>query len=508
MGESDWAAVSELFHRALAQAPDEREAFLDRTCGGQSRLRAEVASLLAAHEQASGFMERPAGRVADLITLARDAAEAAVGQTVGPYVILRTLGTGGMGVVYLAEDTRLARVVALKALAPQFTGDPTRRERLRREARAAAALSHPGIATVYALEEVGDQLYIASEYVSGETLREELRRGALSIGRVLDTAISIARALAAAHDRGLVHRDLKPDNLIRSTRGDMKILDFGIARFRDVSDSPARLTGDGMLLGTPAYMSPEQIRGQAVDFRSDMFSLGIVIYELVAGEHPFAAPDTASTIAEILEVAPRPLVDRGRDGAVSGLADMNEIVATCLQKAPGDRYRSTHALVSALERVQQRLVDSRVDPLASRTRAEAPAAPTARWWWQFHQGAATVAYAGLLYPLWYVHEWMPGLPGRAIFVGALISVLVASALRLHLWFVLRSYPTEWRRQQARVRPWIRVADILFVLVTLVAAALVTTTHEGVAIVLVAASVAALLSFAIIEPATSRAAFGR
>ena len=352
----DWRRINDLFHRALEEAPERRAAFLDESCGGDEALRQEVASLLEAHARAADFIEAPAQTLTDLDADPTGAGAALVGSQIGQYRIERVLGEGGMGVVYLAEDVRLGRTVALKALAPRYTGDAARRERLRREARAAASLTHPGIATVYALEEFDGQIFIAGEYVPGETLREELARGPLSAMRSLETALGVARALAAAHDRGIVHRDLKPENIVRTGSGDVKILDFGLARFRDPPPSLAHLTDDGMILGTPAYMSPEQIRGTAVDGRSDLFSLGIVLYELVAGQHPFAGSDPASTIARILEAEPARLGDlppaaRWNPAVLGALED---VVTTCLRKVPDQRFRSAHDLIEALEHARLR----------------------------------------------------------------------------------------------------------------------------------------------------------
>ena len=283
-----------------------------------------------------------------MIELADRSGASLVGQTLGQYEIRRVLGAGGMGVVYLAEDTRLGRTVALKAIAPQFAADHGRRERLRREARAAATLSHPNIATVYALEQSGDQLFIAAEYVAGETLREEINRGRQPLALVTETAVALARALALAHDRGILHRDLKPENVVRRPDGEVKILDFGLARAL-VPDTPATppLTEDGARLGTPLYMSPEQLRGEALDGRSDLFALGLVIYELAAGTHPFAAGDQASTVARILEAEPPDVF--ASSSVDSQQAAFDAVLRRCLQKAPSRRYQSAAELAAAME---------------------------------------------------------------------------------------------------------------------------------------------------------------
>jgi len=442
-----------------------------------------------------------------------------------------------MGVVYLARDERLGRVVALKALAPRFTNDERRRERLRREARAVAALSHPRIATVYALEEIDGHVFIAGEYVPGETLRAELERGPLGARRAIDAAVEIVDALAAAHERGVIHRDLKPDNIIRATDGHLKILDFGLARMLDLPDGAAQLTLDGTFLGTPAYMSPEQVRGDAADARSDIFSLGIVLYELASGVHPFAGKNHGATIARILEASPVPLsrvtrppvaaagaavaadraaagADRaavGADGAAVAaddvaLAALELVVARCLQKAPEARFASARDALAALEAAR----DQRPLPATLRGGHEtaAAAAGAARWWWKFHQAAASVVYCLLLIPLWLARGGIPGRPGVLLFVAGVGAVIAAVTLRLHLWFTVNSFPAEWALQRANSRPWLTLADTTFVFALVVVGIANVGEQTTTATLLVACAVAVLLSFTIIEPATTRAAFGR
>ena len=504
-----WRRINDLFHRALEQPPDRRDAFLADSCAGDEALRREVASLLASHARAADFIEEPAQTVTSLDAGQYGADAALVGNQIGQYRIERVLGEGGMGVVYLAEDVRLGRTVALKALAPKFTGDAARRERLRREARAAASLSHPGIATVYALEEFDGQIFIAGEYVPGETLREELSRGPLSAMRTLETALGLARALAAAHDRGIVHRDLKPENIVRTGSGDVKILDFGLARFRDTPKSLAHLTDDGMILGTPAYMSPEQIRGTAVDGRSDLFSLGIVLYELVAGQHPFAGSDPASTIARILESEPARLVDLppAAHWNPTVLGELEDVLTTCLRKLPDQRYRSAHTLIEALERARLTMSGVVSGPRAA-PKAAAELESQARWWWQFHQAMAASAYLGLLIPLWMARSTLGDRIGLGLFAMGLISAIVAAVLRLHLWFLdrldaIRSRPHDTPRL------WVRIADVVFAATLLIAGIALPglTTSTALGLVLIASAVAVFLAFAIIEPATASAAFG-
>ena len=351
-----WQRVNELFLAVIEQDPAARAAFLDQECAGNAELRAEVESLVAAHEQAGTFLEAPAYEV-EAERPDADPGDALVGRRLGQYVVIRMLGRGGMGVVYLADDTRLGRQVAIKALAPEFSQHDKRRERLRLEARAAAALSHPGIATVYALEEFGETLYLIGEYVPGETLRDELARGPLPPGPLLDTGLQIARALAAAHDLGIVHRDLKPENVIRTPAGAIKILDFGLARFQDPApvhgDAP-RLTEEGTLLGTPAYMSPEQLRGWDVDCRADIFALGVLLYELGCGVHPFEGSDASSTVARILENEPM-------DAAALAPAippGLVRAIRRCLQKDREQRYPTARELIEDLEGTGEKIAEA------------------------------------------------------------------------------------------------------------------------------------------------------
>jgi serine/threonine protein kinase len=507
----DWRRVNDLFHRALEQPADRRAAFLAESCGGDEALRQEVASLLASHERAGDFIESPVGESATLGSGLAGGEAALVGQQVGQYRIERVLGEGGMGVVYLAEDVRLGRTVALKALAPKFTGDAARRERLRREARAAAGLTHPGIATVYALEEIDGQIFIAGEYVPGETLREELGRGPLGALRTLETALGVARALAAAHDRGIVHRDLKPENIVRTPSGDVKILDFGLARFRDSPAALAHLTDDGVILGTPAYMSPEQIRGTATDGRSDLFALGIVLYELVSGQHPFAGSDPASTIARILETEPARLADlppAARWNATA-LGELEDVVMSCLRKLPDQRYGSAHDLIEALERARLAVTGTRSEPRIPAKPAAVGTKHDARWWWQFHQATAALTDLLLLIPLWLARTTLGGRSGLFLFAAGLVAAMVAAVLRLHLWFLVRLDTIDWTRRPDPTRVWLRSADVIFAMVLLIAGIAVPalTTNNVLGLVLIASAVAVALAFAIIEPATARAAFG-
>jgi serine/threonine protein kinase len=500
----DWRRVQAVFDAALQRAPDERDAFLDRECAGAPWLRAEVASLLEAHDRAGGFIEAPAFETAAELFV-DGPGDSLAGRVIGPYIIRQEIGRGGMGVVYLAEDRRLSRRVALKALAPGVGRDPARRDRLRREARAAAALSHQGIATVYALEEIGDELCLASEYVPGPTLRALIEQGPLPLAEVVDIAVDVARALGAAHAQGIVHRDLKPENAIRTPAGAVKVLDFGIARTENLA--PARLTEDGTRLGTPACMAPEQARGLDVDFRTDLFAFGVLVYELASGANPFDGGTPAATIARILEVDPAPL------SAVCPSAPpaLGRIVAVCLRKAPHERYSSTQRLVADLERLQAELSADDAPGRGGQWPETAggrrrPWVLTPRWWWEFHQATVSIVYVAAIYPAWHVRPWLPAPWGMLFLFVVLACAATATSLRLHLWFTARFYPAELATQRARARPWTKASDAGFAVGFLLASLAIGDDHPEVAALLVTVASAAAVAAFLIEPTTTRAAF--
>ena len=499
MNPADWARAREVFDAVLARDPAERSAFLDEACADNGALRAEIESLLAAHDGAGDFIERPAFEAAAHLLVNQD--PLLDGHSIGPYIVRHEIGRGGMGVVYLADDTRLSRRVAPKVLAPAVGRDAVRRERLRREARAAAALSHPGIATVYALEEIGDDLYLACEYVPGQTLRTLIESGPVPLAQAVDIAVQLSRALAAAHAQGIVHRDLKPENVVRTATGTTKVLDFGIARMDSLVSG--RLTGDGEILGTPAYMAPEQVRGEDVDFRADLFSFGVLVHEIVSGSNPFEAGSPTATVARILEVDPQPL-SQTFPTDVTGL---DRIVAICLRKQPSDRYGSTFDLVADLERLQTELKEATWPPLGRRSNHAPPAVrSTALWWWQLHQGVVSTIYVLMMYPAWRVRAWLPSPWGLAFLLAALASAAAATTLRLHVWFTARSYPSELSVEHARARPWVRRCDVAFAASQLLAALGIGNRHPAFAMLFVTVGVATAIASFVIEPTAARAAF--
>jgi tetratricopeptide (TPR) repeat protein len=337
-GGSGWHRLEALFADALELPPQERDAFVDDACAGDAALAARLRALLAAHERmgsSAGFLEGlDPERAAALVTAAeQDERER---EAIGRYRVLRRIGAGGMGVVYLAVDPRLDRQVAVKLLPAHLSGDAAAQRRFIAEARAASALEHPNIATVYEIAETDDgRLFIAMAYCEGETLQERLRAGALDVDTALGIAAGLADALVAAHGRGIVHRDIKPGNVLLASDGGVRLLDFGVAKML-----AAGVTRTGATLGTIAYMSPEQTRGSDVDHRSDIWSLGVLLFEMLAGRRPFDGDATDAIIYGIRNDEPAPL---------AGVpADVADIVARCLSKEPDARYPSAAALLAAL----------------------------------------------------------------------------------------------------------------------------------------------------------------
>jgi hypothetical protein len=463
-----------------------------------------VRSLLASHERSERFLEWPAVDVARVLM---EDSELPPGARVGPYAIHREIGRGGMGVVYLAEDTRLGRLVALKALAPEFTQDEHRRERLRREARAAAALSHPGIATVYALEEIEGQLYIASEHVTGATLRSDIERGPMPLDPLLRVGVETARALAAAHARGIVHRDLKPENIIRSASGVVKILDFGVARFDWQGQPGARgLTEAGTLVGTPAYMSPEQLEGGEVDARSDVFSLGVLLFELVSGLHPFEGPTPASTAARVIAADPPRLSEL--NPLVPG--ELERVINRCLQKRPDERYQSAAEVAAELEALRGGT------PLPHPARVPGGRPPSGdavvplspRWWWRLHQITAMVVYATMVYPTWRMSDWVGAHWALAVPFAFVACAAANGTLRTHLLFTDRFNRAAMGLQLRRAVPLIRRTDWCLSALLVTAALPIARAHLAVAAILAAVGIGSLVVSLMVEPATTQAAFGR
>jgi serine/threonine protein kinase/tetratricopeptide (TPR) repeat protein len=355
MKVKDWQKIEDLFHSALAVEAGQRAAYVATACGGDESLRVEVESLLTAFAGAQSLMEQPAFSLG-LKVLSDDApAEGLVGRTIGSYKIARLLGRGGMGTVYLAEDDKLDRRVALKFFTSRILDDEHARAQMAREARSAARLDHPNICAVHGLEEIEDHRFIVMQYIEGETLDALLARDAPDAARVFHIAEQVVAALAAAHTQGVIHRDVKPQNVMVTGDGQVKVLDFGLAKV--VGQTPgstpkgqSRISHAGLIVGTVPYMSPEQLRGEPLDFRTDVFSAGVLLYELFSGTNPYKRGSEAETISAILTsplprlVSSTPKVPR----------DLEAILRRCTEKEKERRYASAGELLSALSMIREK----------------------------------------------------------------------------------------------------------------------------------------------------------
>ena len=359
MTQAQLQTIREIFHAALDCEPDQLNAFLDETCGGDEVLHANVEALLASHRQAGNFIETPIASLAASI-VKNGRADVLMGQMIGHYKISKRIGRGGMGEVYLASDISAGRKAALKLLPTQFTGDAERMKRFQQEARAVAGLNHPNILTIYEVGADSSLRYIASELIEGETLRQRLGRESMQLSEAVEIAIQVAGALAAAHEAGVIHRDVKPENIMLRPDGYVKVLDFGIAKLAEqevpvtMAKEEALLlveTNLGSVLGTVRYMSPEQARGAHVDRRTDIWSLGVVLYEMVTGHVPFTGDTPQKVMSSILEREPPPLTNY----LAHSSAALQQIISKTLRKDRDERYRSAHHLLKALKDLRRNL---------------------------------------------------------------------------------------------------------------------------------------------------------
>lgn len=499
MDPDRWQRVRAVLEEAAGLDPDERTRFLLDACPDPQDRR-EVESLLATHDTDPGFLETGAASLAAALMV--EPTMLAPGTRLGAYEVVREIGRGGMGVVYLAVDTRLGRQVALKVLPDHVRHDEPWRARLRREARAAAAVSHPGIAQVFALEDDPAGLsFVVSEYVDGRTLRDEIDTGPVPLARAIDTVRQVAAALSAAHARGVVHRDLKPENVMRAADGSIKVLDFGLAHIEHEGDQP-RLTRTGTLMGTPGYISPEQLQGETGGPASDIYAVGLLLHEIVTGRHAFAGSRNSPTalMARILGGEPNPLpaeVLRDRP-ALEG------VVRRCLARRPDERFPSMAALATSLEALahEQGAVDARA-------MLDTPPASRPTGWWQLHHVVISGLYIAMILPAW-LNRGAP-LPPRlhtGVVFLVILAAAVASTLRLHLVFIARVQPAHLAPARRRAYPWIRGADGVMAL-GLLAAAAAALVRDRVAFAALFFSVAASATLAswFIEPATTAATFG-
>ncbi len=352
-----WQRIEQLCQAVLDLEVGARAAFLHQACAGDDALRCEVESLLKHHERAEGFIETPALQVAAKM-IVKEQAKSVTGRQISHYQIISLLGVGGMGEVYLARDTQLGRQVALKLLPEHLTENQENLCRFEQEARAASALNHPNIVTIHEIGATEGTHFIATEHVDGKTLRQFITNGAVKLSETLDIVIQVASALAAAHAAGIVHRDIKPENVMVRTDGYAKVLDFGLAKLIAPEtidlDAATRMivnTTPGMVMGTPMYMSPEQARGREVDARTDIWSLGVVIYEMIAGRAPFAGETTSDVIASILQKEPSPLSQYAPEIPT----ELESLVRKALSKDREERYRTSRELLTDLKGLKQRL---------------------------------------------------------------------------------------------------------------------------------------------------------
>jgi serine/threonine protein kinase len=356
MNPKQLARIEELYNRALELEESERGVFLRNTCGGDDGLRREVESLLAAKEQVEleSFMAQPANPEA-VMNLTADSHESRIGQQVHTYKILSVLGAGGMGVVYRAHDLKLDRDVAIKFISGHALGGRVAGQRLLREARSAAALNHPNVCTIYEVGEAGGEAYIAMEYIDGQPLSGRIPGHGLQIEDLLRYSCQVVDALAHAHERGIVHRDLKPLNVLVTTHGRAKVLDFGLAKrvsgtaFSEATTQvESSITEPGILAGTLAYMAPEQLRGERASSRTDVWAMGVMLYEMATGRQPFAGKTPYELSSAILN-QPCPMLPEKLPGALM------TVIERCLQKDPQERYENADALKVALDGVNARL---------------------------------------------------------------------------------------------------------------------------------------------------------
>ena len=353
MADKDLSQVESVFHAALDLPAGDRDRYIKEACNGDDRLAAEVSSLVSTYEHSNGFMDQPAVSLG-LDVINRSSQESLIGKTFGVYRIISQLGKGGMGEVYLAEDTRLNRKVALKFLSQELVDDKWAKRQLVKEAQAAAMLDHANICPVYGIEEHGEYTFIVMQFVEGETLCELIQKQSITPEQTISLARQIAGALAEAHAHGIIHRDIKPRNIMVTNGGTVKVLDFGLAKsvlpksLESLDDSISKFTDAGLVPGTIRYMSPEQLCNERLDYRSDLFSVGTVLYEIVSGKNPFERKTGPEVISAILSSSPQPLKQNGSRS--SGLVP---IISRCLSKDREQRFQSASELLIDLDKLEK-----------------------------------------------------------------------------------------------------------------------------------------------------------
>ncbi len=422
MDRERWQRIEALYNSALDVAAGERADFLHRACGDDDPLRREIVSLLAAHDQAGSFIagnavEDQADRIAAAPFAEQPTAHfpTQIGRSINQYKIISAIGKGGMGEVWLAEDTRLHRKVALKLLPAQFTQDADRVRRFEQEAQAVSALNHPNIITLFDLGHVGADYFMATEFIDGQTLRERLRENArVPVAEAIGIALQICHALAAVHTAGIIHRDINPENVMLRRDGYVKVLDFGLAKVIEKdplrpNTGQASLTDPGAVMGTVSYMSPEQARGQRVDARSDIFSFGIVLYEMLAGRQPFEGESVSDVLAAILKTEPLPI-----GFAPADVPDaLQRVVMRALSKDRDTRHQKIEDLA---EELRQFAEEHRFKARLARSGGTAADAATSRRTFPRKHAAAGLALllallTGLLF--WQLKRAQPSAPAAS-----------------------------------------------------------------------------------------------
>jgi serine/threonine-protein kinase len=435
-----WQQVEDLFHATLGKDGADRTAFLAAACGGDESLRREVEDLIAAHDSDAHFIDQPAFEAAARVLAVTPFTP---GQTVGHYEIRSLIGEGGMGVVYLAEDRRLQRRIALKLLPPQFTIEPERVRRFEQEARAASALNHPSIVTIHEIGTFDGTQFMVTEFVDGHTLRHLMNEKPFTINEALNVVIQIAEALQAAHSAGIVHRDIKPENIMLRSDGYVKVLDFGLAKLTEQVTDKQQLerstllqSNPGLVMGTVQYMSPEQARGKVVDARTDIWSLGVLLYELLAGRVPFTGETASHVMVSLMEDELQPLIE-----CASVPPELDRIVTKALRKNKKERYQTAKELVRDLKNVKQELQLQKLlkDPPAATVGRAQSATGSAKLAEMDGTASARTAAVGVTHPTssaeYLVSQITQHKRGAML---AAATVLVIAAIVIYL-FVMKSH---------------------------------------------------------------------